>query len=330
MPGLTAEALRLAVATATDDQPVLIDDFLYEKDVLMIAGDPGVGKSVVLTQLALHLTGATSAYGFLPIPVPKRVYYLQLEGKPEQAYERIRRMAGVVSWEPTRLLWDARKGLNVLDLRQVQGVLTDIASWGGVDVVIIDPIYKVVFGPLGKEEPTQALIRFSDLLQTHFGCAVILSHHTHRPGYGSDGKKIEEEDPFYGSQWLKAHVDSSYHLKHPGGKYKDRVTLYNKKTRGNDVIRELLLHYDPETDTLSTDAPIDKQSAYERAVKFLAECRQTGRQTDAYEMQEVLMTSMRHVMRIQQQLLEKGHVRCDKLNGKKRIWEPIAFPLTHL
>ena len=322
MAGYTGEALRAAVATAQSEQPALIEDFLYERDVLMMAADPGAGKSLLITQLALALTTAAPVYDFFTVPAPRNTYYIQLEGKPEQAFERIRRMETKLTWDPAKLCWDARKGLNVLDPRQIEGVLNDIAGWQKPDLVVIDPIYKAVFAPLAEEQAAQALIRFSDLLQQHFSCAVVFVHHTHREKYGIDGKRIAEDDPFFGSQWLKAHVDTAYVLKHAGGKYKDRVTLSNKKSRGGDVVSEVLLHYDPESDTVSTEAPPEKQSGYERVLKYLQELRKQGKTTHIFEVMEVCHLSMRHVRRVQMALLRNGHLKCDKSVDNKRLWEP--------
>ena len=129
--GLTGDDLDLAIQTAsTQERLALIEDFLYEGDVMMLFGDPGAGKSIVVTQLCCHLTTGQLAFDFLKVGTPKNVYYLQLEGRPEQSYERIARMASKVNRDSRRLYWDYRKGLDLLSRDQQQELLTSIATWG--------------------------------------------------------------------------------------------------------------------------------------------------------------------------------------------------------
>src|SRR3990167_723359 len=82
--GLTGDDLSLAIQTATTERPALAEDFLYEGDVLMLTGEPGVGKSILTTQLACSLTLSQSVYDFFKVPTPRYVYYLQLEGEQDQ------------------------------------------------------------------------------------------------------------------------------------------------------------------------------------------------------------------------------------------------------
>ena len=182
-----------------------------------------------------------------------------------------------------------------------------------------------MFGELSAELPTKALIRFLDVALARFpAMAIVLVHHTKKPSYTSEGKPLEEDAPCYGSQWLKAYVDPSYLLRASSGR-KDHVVLINKKDRHSACLKELILHYDPESDTVSTDAPPGQQSGYERTVNYLKLCKAEGRTTDFYEVLEATGISTQHLRRIQVQLLSKGMLICDKFNGKKRIWEPGVF-----
>ncbi len=324
----TGDELRTAIQTASTEQPVLIEDLLYAKNVLMVAGAPGAGKSIVMTQLALAASTGSRLFGALPIPRPLRVYYLQLEGSDNESFARMRRMQDQVPLNANNLAWDFRIGLNLLDSHQADQLLLDVAAWGVVpDIFILDPLYQAVFGEISKELPSMALIRFIDLLRTRFGCAVILNHHTHREKHDLQGRPVEENDPFYGSQWLKAYVDTSYLLKPITGKYKNRVDLLNKKDRHSACLKQLMLHFDPESDTVSLDIPSGhRSSGYERVLAFLLRCRQENRTTHFHEVMEECNLSASHLHRIQAILLAKKVVRCDKrdsANNLRRIWETL-------
>src|SRR3990167_5615503 len=325
--GLTSDDLTLAIQTATTERPALAEDFLYEGDVLMLVGEPGVGKSILTTQLACSLTLGQPVYDFFNVPIPRCVYYLQIEGEPEQAYERMQRMARKVSRNSTLLYWDARpQGIDLLDPIQTQTILKEIAGWGRKpDLIVIDPLYQSVFGELARELPSKAIIRFLGAARTLFKpCAFVLVHHSKRTSYTRDGKPIEEVDPYFGSTWLKAYINTSFLLKPGKGQYAgDQVMLVCKKSRGADVVRDLILHYDPETDTVSADAPVDEQSGYERVSKFLTECKQRGKYSNFFEVRDACKLSTRQLRYVQIALLRSGKLRCDKWDGHKKLWQPV-------
>ena len=325
--GLTGDNLTLAIQTATTERPALAEDCLYEGDVLMQTGEPGVGKSILTTQLACSLTLSQSVYDFFKVPTPRYVYYLQLEGEPEQAYERMQRMASKVNRNTNLLYWDARpQGIDLLDPIQTQTILKEIAGWGKKpDLIVLDPLYQSVFGELARELPSKAIIRFLGAARSLFKpCAFILVHHTKRTSYTRDGKPITEVDPYFGSTWLKAYINTSFLLKSGTGQYAgDQVMLVCKKSRGADVIKDLILHYDPETDTVSADAPVDEQSGYERVSKFLAECKQRGKYSNFFEVRDACKLSTRQLRYVQIALLRSGKLRCDKWDGHKKLWQPV-------
>ena len=324
--GLTGDDLTLAIQTATSERPALAEDFLYEGDVLMLSGESGVGKSLLTTQLACSLTLGQRIYDFLAVPKVRAVYYLQLEGEPEQAYERMQRMTPKVRRDSKLLYWDARDGIDLLDRLQAESLLKDIAAWGvPPELLIIDPLYQSVFGELAREMPSKALIRFLGAARKLFKpCAILLVHHTKKLSYDRMGKPIEEADPYFGSTWLKAFVNTSFLVKPGQGQYAgDQVMLTCKKSRGSDVIRDLILHFDPETDTVSADAPVEEQSGYERVSKFLLEVKKSGKYSNFFEVRDACKISTRQLRYVQLALLRSGRLRCDKWDGHKKIWEPV-------
>lgn len=300
----------------------LIEGLLHRGHVTFMAGEPGGGKSILATQLALSLSSGTRAFGSLAVEGPRRVYYLQLEGSYPDTIDRIRRMRTRVPILTQNLAWDFRTGLNLLDNTQGAEILIDLANWGEPDLLVVDPLYQAVFGELSAEMPTKALLRFIDVARARFPqMAILLVHHTRKPSYDK-GMKVKEDDPFYGSQWLKAYVDASYLLTSGAGRYKDHVFLSNKKDRYSVSVKELTLHYDPETDTVDMDIPEDEQSPYERVSRYLAKCKSDERDTHFFEVMAECRISVRHLRRMAPVLVEKGLLRMGKYQGHKKIWHP--------
>ena len=319
----TGPSLKEDLATLEVQHTPLVEGLLYERHVSFIAGEPGGGKSILAMQTALALSSGTPVFGSLSVPKPRRVYYLQLEGSYPDTIDRMRRMQQRVPIDPQNLIWDFRKGLNLLDLKESNTLLADLAAYAPIDLLILDPLYQAVFGELAGEMPTKALVRFVDTAREHLApCAILLIHHTKKPSTDREGKKVVEDDPFYGSQWLKAYVDSSYILKKGTGKYTDHVFLMSKKDRYSVSAKQLLLHYDPETDTVSTDIPEAEQSPYERVVKYLSTCKREGRTTHFFEVADATKISVRHLRRLIPVMVERGLLRVGKYEGHKRLWHP--------
>lgn len=325
MPVRSGDDLQRDIDTLEVSHHPLVEGLLYQRHVTFIAGEPGGGKSIIATQLALALSSGSMVFGSLAVPQPRRVYYLQLEGSYPDTIDRIRRMRTKVPVNTTNLAWDFRTGLDLLSPLQGQEMIMDISTWGNPELLIVDPLYQSVFGELSAELPTKALIKFLDVARAHFDpCAILLIHHTRKASYASDGRKIKEDDPFYGSQWLKAYVDESYVLSSGDGPYKDHVFLTNKKDRYSVGVKELLLHYDPETDTVSTDAPLAEQSPYERVIKYLALCHREQRTTHFFEVAKETSISFRHLRRLVPVLCSKGLLVANRREGHRKIWEAQA------
>lgn len=322
MPALRyGQALLEDLENLTIVSHPLIEDFLYTPKVTMLAAEPGMGKSLIATQIALSLSSATPCFGMLPVKRPARVYYLQLEGDYEEFIERMRLMRQVVPLNADNLCWDTTSVLNVLKPDHADAVFKRIKKWGSPDLIILDPIYRAVGGGLSKDEPASAFVQFSSQMKEQFKCAQLLLHHTHRANKDREGRVIEEDDPFYGSQWLKAHVDVSYLLKAENTDH-STSSLNNKKSRGANVLKYISLEYHPESMTCSMRFNPGEGDALTRILTYLNFCKQSGKDTDFYQIATACSISHAHLRRHcdNPQLLEK--VELINRRPNKTIWRP--------
>jgi RecA-family ATPase len=302
------------------ERQAVVEEFLYKGNTLMLFAEAGEGKSVIAIQLALSLTTATPLFGILAIPKPCIVYYMQMEADYFMYMERIGRMRGLIPIDTNYLWWDDVRNLNLRDERSMEQQIQMIKKTGA-EVVIFDPIYKLVAGPIADELPSKQIIRFSDLLQTKTGATLVWVHHSKRPQHSSSGDLIQVDDPFYGSQWLKAHVDTSYQLRRGKGKGKEgRVTLYNKKDRGGDVLHEIPLHYDPLSYTCMAEHDPKRMSGEERVVMWLRQCKQSERLTGFEETLDQCKLSEAQLRRIQQRLVGNKALEVKQTPGKPSEW----------
>ena len=209
---LTGEELRAAVVTLPPPAPFLIDQFLAANCAMMLTGETGRGKSVIAGNMVLALSGASPLFSALSIPLARRVYYMQMEGSWAEQRRRLHFMQQAIPWNPHNLFWDAHRKtrLNLLDPHSATRKYDQIAAAfvHPPDLVVIDPIYKAG-GDLAKAEPALALVNFSDRLMESLGCSVLLVHHPHRDRVTVYGKKIEEDDFYYGHSFLPKTVTRS-------------------------------------------------------------------------------------------------------------------------
>ena len=323
---LSGEALRHAVHNRPPARIALTEELLYERTATMIAADPGAGKSTVITQIMLQLTAAQPVFGFFYTPQPRNVYYLQLEGDPDETLERIDFMGRTLTIDYERFRLDCPIFLDCLDELSILETIQRINTWDKVpDVIVIDPIYMAVSGDLKDGQVSSALVHFSERLKRTFRCAVVLVHHTHRERYGNSGERISENDPYYGSQWLKAHIDVGYHLRALDGH--TGVELICKKSRGGEVQKHISLAYDPATFTVRTDVEQSSMSGEARVIHHLRRCAGQNIQTDFYATLAETHLSQASLRRIQRRLEDNGTIQVVAGEGRRRLWrlmEPMA------
>ncbi len=229
----------------------------------MFSADPGVGKSTISTQVAVELAAGLPVFGVYEVPRPMKVLYIQSERSIIEILERLESLEKRLPIMNKNLFVTSQyQGLNLLipdhqDLF-IKCVKRDCPQ---ADIIFIDPIYCMVSGGLKDDIPASAFTKAMSNLQSATSATLWYNHHTVKAQY-NNGEKYEKDDPFYGSQWLKAHVTGSYHLK----KHGKGTQLALKKDNYRILPDSIELQYDEETG-LSTvefeDMPaIDKVRAF--------------------------------------------------------------------
>lgn len=254
-----------AIAKAKDKRKALAEGFIYEKTLVMLAADPGTGKSTITTQIAVELAAGLPIFGVFECPRPCKVLYIQTERSIIELLERLEIIGKVLPIAKDNLfVTDAYQSFNLLYPDHVEPfvncVLRDCPN---ADIIFIDPIYCMVGGGLKEDVPASMFTKVMSILQEKTGAVLWYNHHTVKPSYTNKGDMIEKADPFYGSQWLKAHVTGSFYLK----ECKGGVQLDRKKDNYNILPKEIILEYDAETELCSI--PMSELPAIEKVKAFL-------------------------------------------------------------
>lgn len=238
---LHGDIIKQGVNNPAPKRPAIAEGLIYCKSCLMIAADPGAGKSTLSLQTAMELTAGLPVFGALAVPRPMRVYYIQKERGPEEIFERMAAIQQTVPWNPENFWLDSElQRLNFANEAHANLVISRIARYKP-DIIYIDPIYPGTKG-LSKDEVASAYCDFLIGLEKETQASIWLNHHTSRDVY-HQGAKVERDDPFYGSQWLKAHVTGSYYVTTT-----ERGTNWKvKKSNHKNLLKEFDLSFDHET-----------------------------------------------------------------------------------
>lgn len=247
---LTGDPLLEAIKSSKDQRKSIVDGFIYDKTILMVAAPPGAGKSTISTQIAIEMAAGLPVFGGFHTHKPMKVLYCQTERPILEFLERaeiVGRTHPIV--KENLVVTDRYKVLNMLKEEHVATIIRCILrDCPNPEVIFFDPIYPMVSGGLSKDEPASAFCKAMSLIQQYTGASLYLNHHTVKPTQDRDGFMIEKDDAFYGSQWLKALVTGSYNVKQTT----DGISLYKKKDSYNCLHKTIKLEYDPSTELCHT------------------------------------------------------------------------------
>ena len=209
-------ATVLSLAQLLQQQPPTAPPSLVEPGLLptqgiwFIGGEPKVGKSLLVANLALALAAGSNRIGF-PVPAPRRVLVCQFELPLPQFVNRLlimRRPLGPAA--DHHLLVDTRATGHLLSAPQGLNHFVVAARAAAAEVIVLDPLYSTHDQDENDTRAMaalcQALLRLRDA--TH--AALIVVHHIR--------KSITREEigsAFRGSSALHAVGDTHMLLTRP-------------------------------------------------------------------------------------------------------------------
>lgn len=195
---------------------------------LAVAGPTGVGKTNLTLRLGRALAEGSSFLG-LPVPQPRRVLHLALEGSKRTYRRRLAKVWADASPEAAGRYHLARLQVNVVT--ELDG-LDEMLRRYQPEVLIIDPLRNAHALDENDSRQVAELTSVLDGLIDRHGCALIFNHHSRKASpfarkgdEGIDG--VRGSTAFTG--WLTACVNISRKPKTP-----DTLLLDWVKTRDTE------------------------------------------------------------------------------------------------
>lgn len=237
---LTGDDLERALSTKIIHEP-LVEGLLYKDSSLLISSEPGVGKSLLSIQAMMQMSCGSPVFGFLAVPRPIKCWYIQMERSIEEPLERIQELSTYIPFDKNNIIIDTSfQSMNFLNPAHLAKVIERGLTLKA-DLMKIDPLYGIATG-LSKDEVGSSVAKILTTIKKSLAISLWINHHTVKDQF-QDGKKVERNDPFYGAQWLKAHMTGSYLLRSTA----DGVEFINKKDSHGNLLKKLSLIYDPMT-----------------------------------------------------------------------------------
>jgi hypothetical protein len=196
-----AEPLAQQPATAP---PCLVEPgLLPARGILFVGGEPKVGKSLLVANLALALAAGVDAAGCV-VPAPRRVLVCQFELPLPQLVSRLaimRRRLGPAADE--NLCVDTEAAGHLLSAPEGLHHFLAAAKAAAAEVLVLDPLYSTHDQDENDTRAMAALCQSLLRLRDTAGAALIVVHHVRK----SIGRE-EIGSAFRGSSALHAVGDS--------------------------------------------------------------------------------------------------------------------------
>jgi hypothetical protein len=156
---------------------------------VIIAGPGGLGKSMLRTDLAVHLALGMDVWG-LPVPKARRILLIQFENTWRTEQTRLRQVLHGLgngnSWIPTGLNFSdptLRFDLTrIKDRERLEGMVRE----SGCDVVIYDPLASLSSADENKNDQMRNVLDSLTVINRRCGTTCFLIHHFRKPTENGD------------------------------------------------------------------------------------------------------------------------------------------------
>jgi hypothetical protein len=229
----------------------LIQDFLFERDYVMIVAPPKMGKSILADQIACNLSSGTPLFDTFDISKPMKVWIFKTEGKDEDNKDRFIRMSHAIPMNPDNIVMFCSAGFR-FNTPHIQRYLQETIKQYKDElpkVIIIDALYRAIKGSLKDDETVNEFHDIVGKLADVCDAAVIIVHHMKKPARNPvDGSIYDRSsNDAYGSTFLLGSVDHCFWMEKCDKNPKHKMIRCDEQRSGNiiDDIRVELIEPDP-------------------------------------------------------------------------------------
>ena len=241
--------------------PCLVEPgLLPAQGILFVGGEPKVGKSLLVANLALSLAAGLNRTGF-SIPTPRRVLICQFELPLPQFVSRLALMRrGLGATADHYLLVDTRASGHLLSAPQGLQHFLAAAQAAAAEVIILDPLYSTHDQDENDTRAMAALCHALLRLRDASKAALTVVHHVRK-----SINRHEIGSAFRGSSALHAVGDSYLLLTRPSPQLPSLELRFQFRYAAPQPPR--LLELNPHTLWFSSAGPVPNKTTPGRKVE---------------------------------------------------------------
>lgn len=245
-------------------QEAIIEGLIFKDTVNIFYSEPACGKSVIAVNMLASMASGQPVFGMFPMKEAVRCSYLQLEGSRDEQLGRLKEMLTEIPSNLENICWHTSP-IFVENPYSQQEMFKELKAFKP-QVIFVDSFYCLTSKGLSTEEgflPVRQLLRqIKDLT----GATLIILHHSSKPQYEA-GVKTEKEDPFLGSQYLKAFADFMLYMKRTG---ENKVLMKTTKAqRNNEGVKQITLQFNKVNWTVKAIPEETCKSAVGEVIDYL-------------------------------------------------------------
>jgi KaiC/GvpD/RAD55 family RecA-like ATPase len=237
--GLTVEALLQTEFIHKQD--IIGSGVLPHNSQLLIAGESGVGKSLLRLEIAIHLVMGWDWLSF-KIPTSRKVLIMQYENSEKTEKIRLEHMMrglGIKAFPPDKLSWIKRLKENRPDMSQKSGQerMLELVQGFKPEVVIYDCLSNIHSTNENDNVKMRNVLDGLTDINSKLGTACIVIHHFGKPGESETSSKWRIRGASAIIDWANcgfAYVNKPH-------EHKILRRLENIKMRDADKIKPILL-----------------------------------------------------------------------------------------
>lgn len=173
--------LRRADDEGEEFSPWMVDGIIKRDWRIIVIGQGGTGKSMLLHQVAIAAAGGVHPFNGSFLAAPLSVLIIDLENpaeRVEQGTRKLRDAALAGAWEEENChLWRRPEGLDLTRHRsrvELEAAIRDACP----DLVVVGPAYKMA--PMRAADGNDVVAKvmaYLDVLRTDYGFGLIIEHH---------------------------------------------------------------------------------------------------------------------------------------------------------
>lgn len=266
----TGEILKELVGKQSAVHECYISALIPKLSIIQFYAPDGIGKSTILTQIAVQSTSGSPVFGGFPCEKPLRVLLLPTERPKEETFERIKLMMPHCSIHWENLAVEEMLGYDVLNYKMREDFIKKVIDFDRVfnpDIIILDPIYAMVSKDLNNETAgsiNTVLLRIQAITKK----TIAYTHHANR-GIKNKDTGVREHEDMYGGRFLSAKCTGVFKIKESEG----GTVLLKEKDSYRCLADKITLKFDKETYLSHVDASQTIESGLVRIESFIRQSR---------------------------------------------------------